>query len=642
MAANLNPIWESFVGGSSVELDLLRPEVRDSWRRCREAELDPSIQSAPIVLSKSESEEVCSHSRLYRASREILPAASEYLPNKADSTVILINADCIMLSVQGGIKGVIAAEAAGGVVGSRWMERDTGTDALSLCIRLKSPAFVSDFEHYCKVGHGWTGAAVPIFSPHNHSLIGALAVYNYGLNNPERMLRLCSRFVSFIERELRNEAVQRRLLTLEMQERIRSSYPNDKIVSVSEYGEILSCGNEWIVPLKCFEQMKEGAELHLSAGRGPIELKGRLRDRLGQPFEARFFPAMHEGEVAGFVAVLPSPRKHAAIGPLQSWKAVHHFDNMVGSSPAMQKCMNDARRYASVDLPVLIKGESGTGKELFAQAIHNESKRSNHPFVAINCGASRDELLASDLFGYSEGSFTGAMRGGRSGKLETAEGGTIFLDEIESMSPYMQASLLRVLEEGFYSKIGGTDRIPFDVRFLAATNADLNTKSGNISFRSDLYFRLASLTLTLPPLRERRADIPELIEYHSPALSKTMSPATISRLQDFCWPGNIRQLKNVLQRAEVRGLIDTDVLETLKEELCMDRCIQKACSFRDERPLTTYSAECDPVDNDEKRRIINVLQQCNWSVTAAANKLGLHRVTLSKKLARMDIRRFYS
>ena len=641
MTANLSPVWERFVGGSSVGLELLRPEIRESWLRCRDAKLDPNTQSAPMSLSESEFEKVRSRSRLYRASREILPAASEYLPNKVDSTLILIDADCLMLGIQGGGKGVLAAEAAGGFVGSRWLERDTGTDALSLCIHMNSPAAVIDFEHYCVLGHQWTGAAVPIFSPHNHSLMGALAVYNHGVSNPERMLRLCSRFVSFIERELRNEAVERRLLTLEMQEQVRSSYPHDKIFSVSEFGEILSQRNGWTVPSNWFEQIKEGAEQQLSAGGVPKELKGRLRDRLGQPFEARFFPATHEGEIAGFVAVLSGHRKNAAPAPHHSWTAIHHFENMAGNSPAMLKCMNDARRYASVDLPVLIKGESGTGKELFAQAIHNESKRSIRPFVAINCGASRDELLASELFGYCDGSFTGATRGGKSGKLEIAEGGTVFLDEIESMSPYMQASLLRVLEEGFYSRIGGTERKPLDVRFLAATNADLYNKSGAVSFRSDLYFRLAILTLTLPPLREHTADIPELIEYHSPFLFKGMSPETISRLQDYSWPGNIRQLKNVLQRAEVRGVLDGGVLEILDEEVCMDGGTQKDCSFRDDRPSTTPSDERDPIFDNEKARIVNALQECNWSVTAAANKLGLHRVTLSKKLARMNIRRVY-
>jgi transcriptional regulator of acetoin/glycerol metabolism len=643
MTANLSPVWESFVGGSSIGLELLRPEIRESWSRCRDAKLNPNTQSAPMALSKNELEKMSSRNRLYRASREILPAASDYLPNKVDSTVILIDADCLMLDIQGGGKGMLAAEAAGGFAGSRWLERDTGTDALSLCIHMNSPAAVIDFEHYCVVGHQWTGAAVPIFSPQNHSLIGALAVYNHGLSNPERMLRLCSRFVTFIERELKNEAIERRLLTLEMQERIRSSYPHDKVLSVSEFGELLSYGNEWTVPSDCFAQMREGAESQLSAGVKPKELKGRLRDKSGQPFEARFFPATHLGEVAGFVAVLPSQRRSFSTGPHQSWRAIYHFEDMAGSSPALRKCIDDARRYAAVDLPVLIKGESGTGKELFAQAIHNASSRRDRPFVPINCGASRDELIASDLFGYSEGSFTGAARGGRVGKLEIAEGGTIFLDEIESMSPFMQTSLLRVLEERFYSRIGGTERIPLDVRFLAATNADLNAKSTTEQFRSDLYYRLASLTLNLPPLREHKADIPELIEYHSPFLAKSMSAETMSRLLDFCWPGNIRQLKNVLQRAEVRGLSDGGVLETLDDEACAEVCALKKCSFRAESPTSTTAAgDSYSLDDDSgKERIIEALQQCNWSVTAAANLLGLHRVTLSKKMAKMEIRRVY-
>ena len=643
MTTNLMPLWERFATGCPVDLAQLRLPVRDSWGRCREAKLNPNTDSAPIVLSKAESDKVSSHSRLYRAARDILPAASEHLPNKVDSTIILIDSECLMLNIQGGGKGVLAAQAAGGVVGSRWLERDTGTDALSLCIRLNAPAVVCGFEHYCVIGHQWTGAAVPIFSPHNHSLIGALAVYNHGTSNPERMLRLCSRFVLFIERELKNEAVARRLLTLEMQERIRSTYPRDEVLSVSEVGEVLSHRNEWTVPSDWFQQTKEAAELQLSVGGKPEELKGRLRDRAGQPLEARFFPAVQEGEVAGFVAVLTSNRKNTSNGRHQSWKASYHFEDIVGSSPAVRRCITDAKKFASVDLPILIKGESGTGKELFAQAIHNVSKRSNGPFIPINCGAIRDDLLAAELFGYSDGAFTGAARGGKTGKLEIAQDGTVFLDEIESMSPHMQASLLRVLEEGFFCKIGGTERIPLDVRFLAATNVELWAKSGTATFRSDLYFRLASLILTLPPLREHKADIPELIEYYSQhSLFLRMSSKTLHQLQNFCWPGNIRQLRNVIQRTEIRGVLDEHGLEIRDEEVCPDNCILEECSFRDSNPRSTFGDEGNPTDDDEKTRVINALQECNWSVTAAANKLGIHRVTLSKKMTKMDLRKLYS
>ena len=257
---------------------------------------------------------------------------------------------------------------------------------------MNSPAAVIDFEHYCVVGHQWTGAAVPIFSPQNHSLIGALAVYNHGLSNPERMLRLCSRFVTFIERELKNEAIERRLLTLEMQERIRSSYPHDKVVSVSEFGELLNYRNEWTVPSDWFAQIKEGAESQLSAGVKPKELKGRLRDKSGQPFEARFFPATHLGEVAGFVAVLPRQRRNFSTGPHQSWKAIYHFEDMAGSSPALRKCIGDARSYAAVDLPVLIKANPAPAKSYLLKLFTTRARGVIRPFVPINCGASRDEL----------------------------------------------------------------------------------------------------------------------------------------------------------------------------------------------------------------------------------------------------------
>jgi len=638
---SLGVIWERFVGGGEPDLRGLRPAVRDSWLRCKQANLNPETQAAPMILSAAEFAQTRARSRLYRASKKTMPIAREYLPNKTDATVILIDADCVMLDIQGGGKGIIAAETAGGVAGSRWLEADTGTDALSLCVHLGAPAAVIDFEHYCVVGHQWTGAAVPIFQPGNRALMGALAVYNYGITKPNRIIRYCSTFASLIERELEKQASDRHLAILAMHERFRSSHPHDKIIAIDDYGQLLADRGEWIVPPESFETVKAKIEEQFSAGARLTEIEAPVHNRTGKIVDAHFFAATVEEEIAGFVAVVPNLPKKSSTKIHQSWKAGYEFEKIVGRASALLRCVEDARRYAITDLPVLIRGESGTGKELFAQAIHNASNRRDRPFVAINCGASRDELLAAELFGYSDGSFTGASRGGKSGKLEIAEGGTIFLDEIESMSPYMQAALLRVLEEGKFSRIGGSEQRPMNVRFLGATNAELRTKSGGGNFRSDLYFRLASLILFLPPLRERQEDIHELIEYYAPSLLKEMSAETLGRLTKFCWPGNVRQLKNVLGRAEVRRGDQTGDRDILDDEVCQVNCRQEECQYRDGRAWANVSDETSEPSSAEKARIIDALQQCGWNVTAAANRLGIHRVTLSKKLSTLQIRKSY-
>ncbi|WP_412559377.1 sigma-54-dependent transcriptional regulator [Thalassospira sp. MIT1370] len=241
------------------------------------------------------------------------------------------------------------------------------------------------------------------------------------------------------------------------------------------------------------------------------------------------------------------------------------FDDIIGTSRAMTRVKSQAQRLAAIDAPLLILGETGTGKELFARACHRASTRADQPFLALNCAAMPEGLAESELFGYAAGAFTSARRGGKPGLLELADGGTLFLDEIGELTPYLQAKLLRVLQDGRFRRVGGTDEIAVDVRIISATNRDLEAMSHDGTFREDLYFRLNVLAITLPPLRDRIEDIADLARFFiDRTAQQTERPAPylardgLDWLRAHDWPGNVRELENTLFRAV--ALLDGDVL----------------------------------------------------------------------------------
>src|SRR5581483_7161365 len=245
---------------------------------------------------------------------------------------------------------------------------------------------------------------------------------------------------------------------------------------------------------------------------------------------------------------------------LRSEMNIEH--SMIGDSPAMQKVLRFVARVAPGNSTVLIRGESGTGKELVARAIHRNSSRAEKPFVAINCAAITETLLESELFGYEKGAFTGAF-GQKKGKIESADGGTLFLDEIGELAPALQAKLLRVLQEHEFERVGGTRTIRVDLRLIAATNRDLEAAIKEARFRADLYYRLNVVAIDIPPLRERRDDIPQLAAWFAEKFSRDagrrvtgLNRQARNYVMNYSWPGNVRELENAIERAVVLGSTD--------------------------------------------------------------------------------------
>lgn len=312
----------------------------------------------------------------------------------------------------------------------------------------------------------------------------------------------------------------------------------------------------------------------------------------------------------------------------------YHFKDLLTKNPKMKKLIHVAKGFAKTDATILIEGESGTGKEMLSQSIHNLSKRKDNPFVAINCAALPANLLESELFGYVEGAFTGARKGGKPGLFELAHNGTIFLDEIGEMDKGLQARLLRVLEEKQVMRIGSDKVIPIDIRIIAATNANLKNQIKQGKFRMDLYYRLNVLRLQTIPLRERKEDIGYLTKYFTRMINnkygrqmERLSPDVIKLLSQYSWPGNIRELKNIVERlilSTTKDYITLEDAEFLIEEITNDSTL-----IQEENSPNLLKGTMD----DIKRKIIlKVLEEENYNKSRTAKRLGIDRSTVQKYL----------
>ena len=313
------------------------------------------------------------------------------------------------------------------------------------------------------------------------------------------------------------------------------------------------------------------------------------------------------------------------------------FEHIVGRSAALLQVLDAASRVAHTDATVLILGETGTGKELIARAIHRNSLRRDRPFVIINCGAIPAELLESELFGHVKGSFTGAVNH-KKGKVEMAEGGTVFLDEIGEMPLELQVRLLRLLQEREIEKVGATSMIRVDVRIIAATHRNLEALVAEGKFREDLYYRLAVIPITVPPLRQRTDDIAELVHHFFDRAKMRhgrhelqLPPAIMTYIVNYRWPGNVRELENVMERLVLLSRSDeitmADLPERLREGVPRPEPQQAALPVG--APLKTV----------ERDLILQVLRECNWNQSKAARQLEISRKTLAYRMGKYGISR---
>jgi DNA-binding NtrC family response regulator len=336
----------------------------------------------------------------------------------------------------------------------------------------------------------------------------------------------------------------------------------------------------------------------------------------------------------------PAEPKHIIIKQPQSAERSYH--GLLGKSPIMHGIFSIVERISNSKATILLRGESGTGKRLIAHAIHAaDKKRRDKPFVEVSCGALPREIIESELFGHTKGAFTGAISD-RKGRFELADGGTILLDDIDAFSPDLQVKLLRVLQQREFERVGDHKTMKVDVRIVAATNQDLEKELANKRFREDLFYRLNVISISLPPLRERKEDLPLLVHHFISLYAKDnhkkvegIAPDTLDILTSYNWPGNIRELENIIERAVI---LDTDGM--IKRDDLPEILIQRNVTLVPEpgaKSKEGASSLKDVLKEPEKVYILRVMEEVGWNKKQAARKLGVNRTTLYNKLRKYNL-----
>ncbi len=422
----------------------------------------------------------------------------------------------------------------------------------------------------------------------------------------------------------------------------------------SSYGDYLGLDHREVIG-KHVTEVIDNTRMHIVAATGKAEIAEIQRIR-GKDCVVTRIPIIKDGEVIGAVgkSVFKDLKDLKAmarqINSLQHQLEYYKeelrkvqggkftFDSIVGRSEKMEWLKTVAMRAAKGNSTVLILGESGTGKELFAHAIHNASSRLHGPLIKVNCAAVPENLLESELFGYDEGAFTGARRGGKPGKFELANGGSIFLDEIGDMTLAMQAKLLRVLQEREIERVGATKPVKVDVRVIAATNRDLETMIERGEFRQDLYYRLNIISLQIPPLRERKEDIPLLastilkkLNNQTPHWVEGVSPEAMEILMEYSWPGNVRELENILERAV--NLMDEEAFIAPEH---LPPVVKK--QYKNKEADDGVKQLAGIMGDTEKQAIYRALEAAGGNKSKAAQILGIHRSGFYQKIKKYGLR----
>ncbi|OZI11895.1 sigma-54-dependent Fis family transcriptional regulator [Bacillaceae bacterium SAS-127] len=420
------------------------------------------------------------------------------------------------------------------------------------------------------------------------------------------------------------------------------------------YTRLTGLSKEEVIGQPATADISEGESVHLQVLETKQPMRG-VKMHVGakkREVVVNVAPIIVDGQLKGSVGVIHdlteiqslTKQLNRARQIIRTLEAKYTFEDIVGSSEEMTIAIEQAKIGASTPATVLLRGESGTGKELFAHAIHNASDRRYNKFIRVNCAALSESLLESELFGYEEGAFSGARRGGKRGLFEEANNGSIFLDEIGELSANTQAKLLRVLQEQEIIRVGGTKSISINVRIISATNVHLEKAMIDGSFREDLYYRLNRMPIHIPPLRNRKADIPLLCDRLIIKLNqdygrnvKGLTPAALKKLTNYHWPGNVRELENILGRAMIfstytETFIDADTLHVIEGQ--QSKVVHEPRVLNDHESYETLQ---DMMDNYEKTVIQEALEQNNGNKTATAKKLDISIRSLYYKLEKYNL-----
>jgi len=614
------------------------PRLVSSWQRSFERyQLDPGSVIGPRVLTSSELREVRDREDAFlRASGQCLTQLHDTIRD-ADYCVMLTDAHGVTIDYRIDRERRNDFKHAGLYIGSCWSESEEGTCGIANVLTDLAPITVHKTDHFRAAFTTLTCSAAPIFAP-GGDLIGVLdasAVQSPDNRDSQRIVnRLVRRSAALIEDGYFLHRTSSCWMLFGHQNRNYVEAQPELLIAFDENGNVVAANrraHDAIAGLdgpRHIDEIFDSSHVQLR-DIGRIEAIAALRLRAtGAMLYARIRAPL--GRVSGASAGTAQPLRAAR--PAQETGALAPF--LRSTEPRIAENARIAQRIVGKHLPILLLGETGAGKEVFARAIHDAGPRTNRPFVAVNCSALPESLIESELFGHVPGAFTGARRHGARGKIAMADGGTLFLDEIGDMPLALQTRLLRVLAEGEVVPLGGDAPVRVDCDVICATHRDLARMSAAQAFREDLYYRLSGAVLTLPPLRERR-DIRELIdavfaeEAGAAGRPLLLDDTLAARLAVYAWPGNLRQLRNVLRFA----CAVCDAMRVEWRHLPADLAAQLASA--DEQPAVPAGHAGD--DARQRARIVAALTAHHWRPDAAASALGISRATLYRRIAKFGI-----
>lgn len=643
----LRTMWEMFVKEGKFHLET-DPVVKGSWVRSKQYKVDPFQKVGKESLSGDALQALLKKkNELIQISLPLMNTLYS-LVKGSGFLVILCNESGYLLKVIGDEAPLKEAEKIQFVEGADWSEEAIGTNAIGTSIKEGSPIQIFSYQHYSIATHSWTCSASPILNT-NGEIIGVLNMSGPFEKVHPHTLGMVVSTVKAIEYELQlKEKTEKNELMKSYLEETTNTL-SDGILILNENGTIIKTNKTLqkmlsLLPgemegkkiTQLFENKTFGTFLQTNQIINDREMKLRLRkNSFHTSVLLNAKPIVREHYVIGSLVTIKGIKKvRQFVNHLSGNRAKVVFDEIKGENEQFLHCIHEAKLAAHTGSSVLIMGESGTGKDLLAQAVHNESNRRDNPFLAINCGGIPRDLLGSELFGYVDGAFTGARKGGNAGKFELADGGTLFLDEIGEMSLEMQVLLLRVLQNREIVRIGGAKVVPVNVRIIAATNKNLRQEVLKGNFREDLYFRLNVMPIQMPSLRERKDDIPLLVEYFSRQLALRMQKnmpeipfEVMDLLVEYNWPGNVRELQNIMERAIIKSTENELTPDLFPEE------IKGRNTFEHHDHMFLPKK-----DELKKQALLASIKKYNGNFSKAAENLGVSRSTLYRQMKRYNIR----
>ncbi|GGC89306.1 sigma-54-dependent Fis family transcriptional regulator [Thalassobacillus devorans] len=619
--------WTNFFK-KGIEGENIRSLILASWKRSEDYLIDPFETKAPVIVDEYDLE------KRKEANKEVLTFIRPFMDDLyeivkgTNSIIAFSDKDGVVLELHGDKDIKLNASSTNFMVGVNMNEKVMGTNSIGTSLALGHPVQVVGAEHYCKAWHTSHCSTAPINDPQTNEIVGTLTLVGYLKSAHPHSLALVKTASETLVQLLEQQGLKHEQYMINNYFSAAIESVSDGVIVLNRNGELIR-HNQIASHLLKLPSSVEKKKLKISSisHLNPLQknfqkaIQGEdviIQQQLDLPQEGRVNVLMTSrkimvaGNHIGCIIIF----KKIAENHTKSLRAKHTFSNLKGRDESITQAIKLAKKVALTDKSVMIIGESGTGKELFAQAIHNESLRRTESFLAINCSAIPKELITSELFGYAEGAFTNALKGGKKGKFEAADGGTLFLDEIGDMPLELQAHLLRVLEEKEITPVGANYSKPIDVRIIAATNKDLYELVKENKFRLDLFYRLNVISLEIPPLRKRKRDISYLAENF--ISTKRISEEVKQCFQFYTWPGNLRELKNVIEQMELFS--ESEELKT--EDL--PSYLQEELGNQDNNDTKLYQTFAEQT---KKESLIIALKE-NKNIAAAAKKLGVSTSTV--------------